>query len=151
LRLIDETRPAYCIIENVSALRTRGLDEVLRGLDAIGFDAEWHCIPATYVGGSHQRDRVWIIANPKGFRMEGLWATRIEESRSLVGPLLSHRGCDGQWQVEPDLRRGPYGFSTRLDGRMNSWGDRLKQCGNSVVTKIPELIGYAILKHEEQK
>jgi DNA (cytosine-5)-methyltransferase 1 len=61
-RLIAEIRPRYAIIENVSALRNRGLDAVLRSLAEIGYDAEWHCIPASAVGAPHRRDRVWIIA-----------------------------------------------------------------------------------------
>jgi DNA (cytosine-5)-methyltransferase 1 len=61
-RLIEEIRPRYVIIENVAALRSRGLDEVLRCLAALGYDAEWHCIPAKAVGAPHQRDRVWIVA-----------------------------------------------------------------------------------------
>jgi len=63
-RLIREVRPKYVIAENVSALRTRGLDKVLGSLAEIGYDAEWHCIPASAVGAPHQRDRVWIIAYP---------------------------------------------------------------------------------------
>jgi len=61
-RLIKEIRPRYVIIENVAALRSRGLDEVLRCLDALGYDAEWHCIPAAAVGAPHRRDRIWIVA-----------------------------------------------------------------------------------------
>lgn len=63
-RLIKETRPEVAIIENVSALRSRGLDRVLRSLSEIGYDAEWHCIPASAVGAPHRRDRVWIVAYP---------------------------------------------------------------------------------------
>lgn len=145
LRLINEIRPKFAIIENVSALRSRGLEEVLRGLTAIGYDAEWHCIAASNLGAHHQRDRVWIVAHPTGSGMEGVWAERLQESRSLVEPFLPYRSGDGQWEVEPDLRRSAYGFSTRLDGRVNSWGDRLKQCGNAVVPQIPEMIGRAIV------
>lgn len=65
-RLIQEIRPRYAIIENVSALRGRGLDQVLRSLAAIGYDAEWHCIPASAVGAPHIRDRIWIVAHPRG-------------------------------------------------------------------------------------
>ena len=61
-RLIKEIKPKYAIIENVSALRSRGLDQVLRSLAEIGYDAEWHCIPASAVGALHQRDRIWIVA-----------------------------------------------------------------------------------------
>lgn len=63
-RLIKELTPQWVIIENVSALRSRGLDAVLRSLFEIGYDAEWHCIPASAVGAPHRRDRVWIIAYP---------------------------------------------------------------------------------------
>jgi DNA (cytosine-5)-methyltransferase 1 len=68
LRLIDQTSPRWVIAENVSALRSRGLDDVLRGLAEIGYDAEWHCIPAGAIGAAHQRDRVWIVAHPQGGR-----------------------------------------------------------------------------------
>ena len=61
-RLIEEIKPRYAIIENVSALRSRGLDAVLGSLAAIGYDAEWHCIPASAVGAPHRRDRIWITA-----------------------------------------------------------------------------------------
>lgn len=67
-RLIEEIYPRYVIIENVAALRSRGLDEVLRCLSALGYDAEWHCIPARAVGAPHQRDRVWVVAYPNNAR-----------------------------------------------------------------------------------
>jgi DNA (cytosine-5)-methyltransferase 1 len=61
-RLIGEIRPRYVIIENVAALRSRGLDAVLGGLAEIGYDAQWHCIPASALGAPHQRDRTWVVA-----------------------------------------------------------------------------------------
>jgi DNA (cytosine-5)-methyltransferase 1 len=63
-RLVGELRPAYVIVENVAALLGRGLGTVLGDLAALGFDAEWHCIPASAVGAPHRRDRVWIVAHP---------------------------------------------------------------------------------------
>ncbi len=63
-RLIGEIRPRWVVIENVPALRSRGLDEVLRCLASFGYDAEWHLIPASAIGAPHQRDRVWIVAYP---------------------------------------------------------------------------------------
>jgi DNA (cytosine-5)-methyltransferase 1 len=70
-RLIGELRPRYVIVENVSALLGRGLGTVLGDLAALGFDAEWHCIPASAVGAPHRRDRVWIVAYPRGEQHEG--------------------------------------------------------------------------------
>lgn len=64
-RLVGELGPQYVIVENVSALLGRGLGTVLGDLATIGYDAEWHCIPASHVGAPHRRDRIWIIAYPR--------------------------------------------------------------------------------------
>jgi hypothetical protein len=48
--VVRELRPRIVVLENVAALLTRGLDRVLGTLAEIGFDAEWHCIPAAAVG-----------------------------------------------------------------------------------------------------
>lgn len=61
-RVIGAVRPRWVIAENVSALRSKGLTLVLQDLCSLGYDAEWHCIPASAVGAPHRRDRVWIIA-----------------------------------------------------------------------------------------
>jgi DNA (cytosine-5)-methyltransferase 1 len=63
-RLVGEFRPRYVVVENVSALLARGLGTVLADLAALGYDAEWDCIPASAVGAPHQRDRIWLVAYP---------------------------------------------------------------------------------------
>tara|TARA_R100000781_G_scaffold95851_1_gene59953 strand:+ start:508 stop:1740 length:1233 start_codon:yes stop_codon:yes gene_type:complete len=63
-RLIKDVQPTWAIIENVSALRSKGLALVLQNLSEIGYNAEWHCIPCSAIGGLHRRDRIWIIAYP---------------------------------------------------------------------------------------
>jgi DNA (cytosine-5)-methyltransferase 1 len=65
IRLVRELQPRAVVLENVAALLTRGLDRVLGTLAEIGYDAEWHCIPAAYVGAPHIRDRVFILAYSK--------------------------------------------------------------------------------------
>ena len=71
-RLVGELRPRVVIVENVANLlsgpsgRPGGwFGAVLGDLAALGYDAEWHCIPASAVGAPHQRDRIWIVANAK--------------------------------------------------------------------------------------
>jgi DNA (cytosine-5)-methyltransferase 1 len=64
-RLIGEIRPKFVIVENVAALLSRGLGDVLGDLASLGYDAEWHCIPASAVGAPHRRDRIWILAYPQ--------------------------------------------------------------------------------------
>ena len=42
-------------------ITTSVLERVAGDLAALGYDCEWHCIPASYVGAPHRRDRVWIV------------------------------------------------------------------------------------------
>lgn len=148
LRLIEETDPHWVVIENVAALRTRGLEEVLGGLSALGYSARWDCIPASALGAAHQRDRVWVIAHRSSERVQGLWSEGLPQPLSLAGPFLPLRDRDGQWEVEPDVRRTAYGNASRLDGRMSTWGQRLHQIGNAVCPPIVEAIGREILRVE---
>lgn len=67
-RLIGELRPRYVFVENVPALRSRGFGVVLGDLAALGYDTEWDCLPASAFGAPHQRDRIWIVAYPRGER-----------------------------------------------------------------------------------
>jgi DNA (cytosine-5)-methyltransferase 1 len=69
-RIVDETSPEWVFVENVSALRTRGLDVVLGDLAAMGFDAEWGCFRASEAGAPHRRERMFILAHARG---HGLW------------------------------------------------------------------------------
>ena len=68
-RLIGELRPRYAIFENVTNLlngeRGAWFKRVLWDISALGYDAEWHCIPASELGAHHHRDRVWIVAYPR--------------------------------------------------------------------------------------
>jgi DNA (cytosine-5)-methyltransferase 1 len=61
-RCISVLRPRGVLLENVPGLLTAGFDDVIGGLAACGYDAEWDCIPAAAVGAPHLRDRVFIIA-----------------------------------------------------------------------------------------
>ena len=68
-RLIGELRPRYAIFENVTNLlngeRGDWFKRVLWDISALGYDAEWHCIPASELGAHHHRDRIWIVAYPR--------------------------------------------------------------------------------------
>ncbi|MFI8263695.1 DNA cytosine methyltransferase [Streptomyces sp. NPDC085665] len=57
-------RPRYVFLENVSAIRTRGLAVVLGDLAKIGYDAKWTCFRAAGVGAPHVRDRWFLIGTP---------------------------------------------------------------------------------------
>jgi DNA (cytosine-5)-methyltransferase 1 len=168
-RLVGELRPHFVIVENTPGLLSLGMGDVLGELAALGYDAEWECIPAAAVGANHERDRVWIVAYPDGEgeppralhgQMAGLSRTAGDSVRAgrahtegiaeaprrpRIGTALAaaygSRGR-GEWPPEPDVVRVVDGISDR------SHGPRVRALGNAVVPQIPELIGRAILAAE---
>lgn len=169
-RLIGEMGPRYVVVENVAALLARGLGTVLADLAALGYDAEWDCIPASAVGAPHRRDRIWLVAYPGGDdggqgRARGSAASGARESepeRSLQvanaagvgyadrasedahaaqGRSRRAAGEPGWWSVEPHVGRVAHGIPARVD--------RLRSLGNALVPQIAEWIGRRIIEHEE--
>jgi DNA (cytosine-5)-methyltransferase 1 len=60
---LRQLRPRYVFLENVAALRSRGLGTVLGGLAALGYDTQWTCLRACDAGSCHRRDRIFILAH----------------------------------------------------------------------------------------
>jgi site-specific DNA-cytosine methylase len=69
-RIIGELRPKYAIIENVSALRNRGLNHVLGQLAEIGYDATYTMLDTKYCGAPQRRRRMYILAVRDGIPSE---------------------------------------------------------------------------------
>lgn len=146
-RLIGEIRPKYVLVENVANLlageRGTWFSRVLGDLAALGYDAEWHCIPASAVGAPHARDRVWIIAYPaQGMRDGVLLCGRINDeglAETYKRVWAVYRARRSRNAPESNFRRlrANDGLSPRL-GEIAAYG-------NAVVPQIPELIGRAIL------
>lgn len=155
-RLIGEIRPSFVVVENVSALRSRGLGDVLGDLAELGYNAEWESISAASIGAPHIRDRLWILAYRYG-NGESDSAINAEacgnsppvvdssgrRHRASESPIFS--GWDAVelsswWSAEPGMDRVAYGLPAQVD--------RLKGLGNAVVPQITELIGHAILEAE---
>ncbi|MFF4563031.1 DNA cytosine methyltransferase [Streptomyces sp. NPDC001435] len=63
---VGVVRPRLVFLENVAALRSRGLDVVAADLAALGYDARWTCVRAgdPETGAPHERDRWFAIAHP---------------------------------------------------------------------------------------
>lgn len=141
-RLASELRPEVVLLENVPGLLSAGLGRVLGDLAEIGFDAEWHCIPARALGLPHRRERLWIIAYPCGSRLSRhLEGARLLEPTQAALAVIGNDAA-GAWRVldgDLDRLRGVHGFPVKVDRA------RVKQLGNAVVPQIPELIGRAIL------
>ena len=141
VRLVRELRPRAVVLENVAGLLTRGLDRVLGTLAEIGFDAEWHCIPAAAVGAPHIRDRVFVLAYCQSESIGTVNAEVAElpngtgEGASDVANAKSHgrrqrkqvSGGSGKG-VNSRQECGPRNGSTFLaDAKVISSGSRLRQ------------------------
>lgn len=146
-RLVSELRPRLVIIENSPKLRGRGLSAILSSLDALGYDAEWHCLPAAYAGAPHRRDRIWIIAYRQGDTL-GPYADSIRSHQAEMhisggAELLDQQIGDARplaWRdTTPPVQRVVDGVPSRLDI------DRLGACGRAVVPQVVEIIGRGIL------
>lgn len=176
LRALSTVRPRYGIFENSERLTTgdagRWFATVLGDLASIGYDAEWHCVPASYVGAPHKRDRVWIIASdPRqavGIGRFGLllgWGQQLarcaEEATAdndRNRELESGRCVSAirRWALHCAERYWPETWDEKLtafrdmdDGvcsRLDSAA--ALRFGNAVVPQIPEMIGRAILAAE---
>lgn len=135
--VIKETKPKYAIIENVAALRSRGLDQVLGSLSTLGYDAEWHCIPASALGAPHRRDRIWIIAYPQ--RDKQPREEPCLRSLGRMGREFQSFPWDRDWK---DTLREFRGMDDGLSYRV----DRTDTLRNTIVPQIAEMIGNAILE-----
>ena len=146
LRTVRMVGRPKLLLENVAELLNRGMGTVLGALSEIGYDAQWHCIPASAVGSKQERDRIWIVADPSEKRATRLLASadigaarqRRESSKADLFDFARTPFEPGDCYPQPLLR----GMACRVPNRM----DRVGCCGNSVDPAIPELIGRAILE-----
>lgn len=148
-RLSSDIRPQFVIMENVSGLLNLGMGDVLRGLAEIGYDAEWHCLPASNLGASHQRDRIWIVAYPSQGDAAAALSERVPAITGRLTSLLRTPGgpafCEHEGVASQRLDGEP-ALCGKDDGLSYSMVfGRLEALGNAVVPQIPELIGHAIL------
>lgn len=114
LRLL---RPRLVLLENVAALRTRGLPAVLGDLAALGYDTAWMCLRAADIGAPHRRDRIFIAAaHPAGPRVPRVdLPPAAQEGRASGEPVrcglcasAAHSQClQRQRRRTSDLLAGP--------------------------------------------
>jgi DNA (cytosine-5)-methyltransferase 1 len=109
LDCIGRIRPRFVLAENVGALRSRGIDTVLGGLESAGYAANALVVAAEDMGAPHRRERVFIV----GERVEYVDGGICTDGRS-------DRRRDIQRQVLPQAGRaqapdGPSGPGHRND------------------------------------
>lgn len=172
VRLASELGVEGLLLENSSNLLSinGGADfgRVLGDLAALGFDAEWHCLPAAAFDAPHIRDRLWIVARRRGasadasdFGHQGAAGWRDADQahgasarRPIVGAGCARVAANANshtqvgsaiarterhsWQPEPGMGRVVTGLANRVD--------RIAALGNLNPPIVPETIGRAILQ-----
>ena len=135
-RIVSEVRPVCVFVENSPMLVGRGLAVVIGDLAAMGYDAAWCVLGAGDLGGSHKRERCWILAaDPNRF---GLQADSDEEKlcrktfHAWRAGRLGEMGSKGIWSRSRPPGARPMGVGNGVAGTV----DRIKACGNGQVPVV---------------
>lgn len=135
MRVLCELQPRYAIVENVSGLSVRGLQQVLGDLVEGGFDAEWASLRACELGAVHSRERLFIVAYPISNGLERRHAATVFMQRPASA---LDNTCNWPALSEP--------FGIRNLNGIPSGMDRIKSLGNAVVPQVAEWIGRKIIE-----
>lgn len=175
MRIADDMGPRFIVLENVSAILTRGLDVVLGRLAESGYDAWWDCIPASACGAAHRRERWFLVGYTGRRRAKGCNVRRgllpCSGYDRIAGPCVTtsyastvaRRSTDGAIHqsgmgrtvngLPPGLDRYPKGVGAeqhpweppRVHEEAPDDADRLRGLGNAVVPQVGWIIGKALL------
>lgn len=136
-RIIKSTKPTIIILENVSAIRVRGADQVISSLESLNY-AVWPFVVGTEnVGGQISRKRAWFVAIQKP-ECERLQGNVLQE---MAKPFTRTRRQDS-YIAGPNWGRATSKLRGATDG-VPGWVDRLKSLGNALTPEIP----YAIISN----
>ncbi len=178
-RIIEETRPAWVVLENVAGIvgmvepcqipgveternhplaknnekidiESGILHGILEDFETIGYDVIPYIIPACAVDAPHRRDRLWIVAHSRG--------DMLQEERPFFGVDQKKNGK--QYIRDQSVRLGesewPHDWQRITERDDDGPADRvdrskrLHAIGNSVVPQIVEIIGKMIIEADSQ-
>lgn len=102
IRLVRETRPSFVFLENVPAIRTRGLAEVTQVFTEVGYDCRWTSISASSIGAPHIRERWFLLSHANSDRSkQGISLQTRHQGKGLFSGgdgqngLMAHSECAG--------------------------------------------------------
>jgi DNA-cytosine methyltransferase len=139
-RLVGSIRPRLVLLENVAALLSRGLGDVLGDLAALGYDAEWYCVGAAQMGAPHRRLRIWIVAYPQRDQQ-----SRPEPRYGAIGRMGRQQQSvpwDRDWQGALREFRG-------MDDGLSYGVERTDTMRNALCPTIAEAIGRIVMQADE--
>jgi DNA (cytosine-5)-methyltransferase 1 len=135
-RVVRELGPRGVAVENVAALLSRGLGDVLGTFASLGFDAEWSSVSGCSVGAPHMRQRVFVVAHANG--VDGWPRLRhpapqadgsLQALNRPAGPRARYRA---RLANPSELYRGADGVPYRLE--------RNRAIGNAVMPDVAEVV-----------
>lgn len=168
LRAIDALKPKVVVIENVRGLlsgcaesasdselgqcprcldpdggashspNVRALGRVLGDLSELGFDAEWHGLPASDVGAPHGRFRVFVLAYARGVRFGSRWDSIPGEETGGRASAVAGGRADAPLMLLPTPVAQPSGNTPENHLR--------KKPGRSVVTDLAILVENDLMR-----
>ncbi len=156
IRLTKETRAPFVFLENVPAIRTRGLLEVIREFTEMGYDCRWTCLSAASVGAPHKRERWFLLAHANGSSLQkqqrwcagARWEGKIQpsiyvengsnpntdsQSKGIRQPSKWNQDSEFLWTLESDNWDDNAQFFLRVDNGVRDRPHQVKCLGNSVV------------------
>jgi DNA (cytosine-5)-methyltransferase 1 len=130
VRLANELKPAFIFLENVPAIRTRGLSRVGEELAGAGYDCRWDIVSAEEIGAPHKRERWFLLAYPNHlnrFQFKSLPSTDEKKDRpEVTRQNETDKPSDAAWrETQPSISRVADGIPFQLD--------RHRSLGNAVV------------------
>lgn len=132
VRLVDEVQPRFVFLENVPAIRCRGLRAIANVFTSKRYDSRWCMLSAGDVGAPHFRKRWWFLAYSSSQRRweDAISPPRNEgenEGRTEKKDYKLERVAQSDfWQsCDRSLHRMDAGLPARVD--------RIKALGNAVV------------------
>ena len=126
VRLAKELQPRFLFLENVGAIRTRGLDTVGRELADAGYDCRWGALSAFDMGAPHRRERWFLLAKSNG---PGIRGRGIPEETCHLGGTSSTTGgarirSDDKFTRPDNFKPGCENVAnTSSNGRVERWAE----------------------------
>lgn len=90
IRLTKEIRPSFVFLENVPAIRTKGLEQVIKAFTEVGYDCRWTCLSAASVGAPHKRERWFLLAYSKSNGNRGKLRELFVENEKIQRPKMQY-------------------------------------------------------------
>ncbi|MEZ5752867.1 MAG: DNA cytosine methyltransferase [Paracoccaceae bacterium] len=156
-RIIGEVAPEFCFFENVPGHLTLGFQDVTRDLQELGYRVAACVVSAAEVGGSHLRERMFILAHANlqdgrepgldpdgsrpvplrgGSKPEGL-AGRIAAVSPVLGDDVGH-ACGDRMDARTSRLFPP------MPGDLVSWGRALEGEGAAAAEPLLHRLDHGL-------